>query len=781
MIKLQKKLPQLIIAAVILPGLIISSLGIVLVSQQKNTRLERVRTEYTKRLTQIRNTIENDSLQLAERVFRQLQESAVDYNRGEAILKEIKKIVQNNPVVKYPFLINSENNYLFPLPGKTRTATETSTNADAGNAILNKKSKALYLKGYLHEYRERNLIEAIKTYRKGLKKSTREKVKRIFYNAIGRSYVKLNRYPQAIDNYFKIIRLNREQEAVFSEKEPSLYFTALRQTAVSYNGMDEAEKAIQYYLLLYEKIQGYEAGNKNGTFAFYKNEALDYLNNHIPIGRGGKQNRRFRCPEIREQLEKVSTLDISLEWMYFDTTQEEQRRKDFKDEEAFKFLRLRELYEATDEKTRFYKQLKKNSNWEMESTQPAHIAIRQLKIPGTRHKATIAFKRVMKATAPEPLYFGFILSPRYIKAKRIPQLGARELDDSRLYLEVTATGKNGLMSVPFRTLWPGNRLVLDTAKPDYFQTVVRGEIRLYYLLLAALIITLVMSTLLFYKYLSRENELVKMKAEFVDNASHTLKTPLTRIALLAENVQQGWVTDENKKKEYFETIISETAGMTQMIDNMLNYSRIEADKQQYEPRKNHLQELTETMIDQYTGYLKETGIQLKVEIDQQLPAIKVDPKAIQTIFVNLLQNAIKYSPKEKVIAIRVFKEAKSGVLEIEDKGMGIPKKEISHIFKKFSRVTDHRIKAIEGSGLGLYLVRHAVDAHNGQIRVESAVAKGTKITVSFPIEQKKQKKTTDSRDEKKIKKNTDNTDNTDNTEDRETVERKKTVSRHTKK
>ena len=237
--------------------------------------------------------------------------------------------------------------------------------------------------------------------------------------------------------------------------------------------------------------------------------------------------------------------------------------------------------------------------------------------------------------------------------------------------------------------------------------------------------------ILFYKYLSREAELVRLKSKFVDSASHTLKTPLTRISLLAENVKQGWVTGESRKEEFFNTIISETARMNEMIDNMLNFSRIEAGKQQYAPEKIYLQEITASIIDRYSAYFKE--LSLETEIDDHLPALYLDPQAIKLIIGNLLQNAIKYSPHEKHIKIRVYREKEFAVFEIEDKGIGIPKQEIPHIFKKFTRVSDNRVKTIEGSGLGLFLVRHALDAHNGQIKVKSTAGKGTTFTIYFPF------------------------------------------------
>jgi len=117
-----------------------------------------------------------------------------------------------------------------------------------------------------------------------------------------------------------------------------------------------------------------------------------------------------------------------------------------------------------------------------------------------------------------------------------------------------------------------------------------------------------------------------------------------------------------------------------------------------------------------------------------VPALLLDPGAVKLIVANLVQNALKYSLKEKIVRVRVYLDStgKEAVFEIEDRGIGIPQKEIPHIFKKFTRVPGGTVRSIEGSGLGLFLVRHAVDAHNGRIDVTSTPGKGTTFRVYFP-------------------------------------------------
>jgi signal transduction histidine kinase len=236
-----------------------------------------------------------------------------------------------------------------------------------------------------------------------------------------------------------------------------------------------------------------------------------------------------------------------------------------------------------------------------------------------------------------------------------------------------------------------------------------------------------------YKYITREAELVRLKADFVDSVSHTLKTPLTRMALMAENVQQGWVTEENQKQFFFQTIIHETTLMTDMIDNMLDFSKIEAGKKQYHFQRSSLTEIVEAVKGRYADYLKKTGFDLQVQIEKNVPMFELDREAIQLIIANLIQNALKYSTEEKYIGIRVYREKDHAVIEVEDRGMGIPEKDLPNIFKKFHRVPGSAVKAREGSGLGLFIARHAAASHNGEIQVKSRIGKGSTFKVILPL------------------------------------------------
>jgi signal transduction histidine kinase len=333
----------------------------------------------------------------------------------------------------------------------------------------------------------------------------------------------------------------------------------------------------------------------------------------------------------------------------------------------------------------------------------------------------------------------------------IPGLVKESLDDTSLQLTLKeaggeyfgqyAGGKNNpykyqLFSVPFRRISTGKVLVLLSNRGDYVESVVEKDIRLLYGLMTALLAALALGLFILYKYITREAELVRLKTDFVDSVSHTLKTPLTRMTLLAENVQRGWVTEENQKTAFLQTIVRETTLMNEMIDNMLDFSRIEAGKKQYYFQVSSLPDIVQSVVERYAVYLEKNGFELNVEILDELPPFELDREAVALIIANLLQNAVKYTDreKEKYIAVRVCREKESALIEVQDRGMGIADKDLPDIFKKFYRVPGSEVKAREGSGLGLFIARHAAAAHNGDIRVKSQIGKGSTFTVRIPIE-----------------------------------------------
>lgn len=238
----------------------------------------------------------------------------------------------------------------------------------------------------------------------------------------------------------------------------------------------------------------------------------------------------------------------------------------------------------------------------------------------------------------------------------------------------------------------------------------------------------------------RELRLAQMKSAFVSNVSHELKTPLSLISLFAEILELGRVKDENKKREYYRIIRNETRRLNKLIENILDFSKIEAGRKDYHFAENDIGELIENVIFDYQFQINNSGFELKTNIGRNLPAVFIDRDAIAQAVINLLDNAIKYSAEIKKISISTKTHKSNVLIEIADCGIGISKREQKKIFEKFYRVGNDLLHNVKGSGLGLALVKHIIEAHKGKITVKSELGKGSCFTISIPIPKTKRQK-----------------------------------------
>jgi signal transduction histidine kinase len=262
---------------------------------------------------------------------------------------------------------------------------------------------------------------------------------------------------------------------------------------------------------------------------------------------------------------------------------------------------------------------------------------------------------------------------------------------------------------------------------------VRGLVKNSLLILGVFSLLLVGGLVLAYRSVSKEVALARLKSDFVSNVSHELRTPLALIRLYAETLELGRIKAQDKVEEYYRIIRTESERLTALINNILDFSRIEAGRKEYEFRTTDLAELVSNTLDTYRGQIDEQGFKFEQSIDPNIPPVRVDREAIARSLVNLVNNALKYSDSEKFIGVRLYRTDSVLKLEVADHGIGIARSEQSKIFEKFYRAGDPLVHNTKGSGLGLSLVRHIAHAHGGEVEVESAPGNGSTFTLSLPL------------------------------------------------
>jgi signal transduction histidine kinase len=308
-----------------------------------------------------------------------------------------------------------------------------------------------------------------------------------------------------------------------------------------------------------------------------------------------------------------------------------------------------------------------------------------------------------------------------------------EKDPSLLVTSTYWDGGAPEVERPFASVFPGLILgikVRGTTIADISNHIVRTS----FLIFGALSLLMGAGMYLTYRNVARELALAKLKSDFVSNVSHELRTPLALIRLYAETLELGRLSNPGKCQEYYEIIRKESERLTSLINNILDFSRIESGKKEYSFRETDVADLVRSTLESYRFEIEQNGFQFEQKIDDNLPQVWVDREAIARSLLNLVNNAVKYSATEKYLAVNLYHHNGGVNLEVVDHGIGIPSKEQTKIFEKFYRACDPLVHNTKGSGLGLSLVRHIVQAHGGEVAVQSEPGQGSTFIITLPVE-----------------------------------------------
>jgi two-component system phosphate regulon sensor histidine kinase PhoR len=245
---------------------------------------------------------------------------------------------------------------------------------------------------------------------------------------------------------------------------------------------------------------------------------------------------------------------------------------------------------------------------------------------------------------------------------------------------------------------------------------------------------IVFGLVVLYMAMVRERRLSRLKSEFIANTSHELKTPLALIRMFAELLSMGRVRDEAKARRYHEIILRETERLTALIDNVLDFAKIERGKSAYEFKLMSLGDVVQPAIEVYRYRTTEAGVDLLFSVREDTPMARIDGDAITLALINLMDNAVKYAKGTDVIGVEIHGDRNNVYLEVYDRGCGIPPHHQKRIFERFYRfqAVGLETRGQRGSGIGLNLVKHIARAHGGSVQVTSTPGVETRFTISIP-------------------------------------------------
>ena len=232
---------------------------------------------------------------------------------------------------------------------------------------------------------------------------------------------------------------------------------------------------------------------------------------------------------------------------------------------------------------------------------------------------------------------------------------------------------------------------------------------------------------------TEETKLENARREFVANVSHELRTPLTNVKSYAETLYENEDIDRKTEESFLGVILSETDRMTHIVSDLLTLSRLDYDKAALHLSRVDLSELMEKVIRAMELSAREHGHTLTLEISSRPEKISCDPERIEQVLVNIVSNAIKYTPDGGRIEARVYSEDGCACVSVADNGIGIPQESLGRIFERFYRVDKARSRAAGGSGLGLSIAKEIVDLHHGELTISSREGRGTTVFVRLPM------------------------------------------------
>ena len=304
-----------------------------------------------------------------------------------------------------------------------------------------------------------------------------------------------------------------------------------------------------------------------------------------------------------------------------------------------------------------------------------------------------------------------------------------EIQDSAGRLLHGARLPEGLASRP--VIAPGTDWSIRTAPADpaALNAGVARRQRIYMGLVALTAALVLFGGYFTLRAMRRELEVLRLKHEFVAAVSHEFRSPLTSIRQLSELLLRDRVPREERRREYYGLINRESVRLSRMVENLLDFARMEDGRKQYRFENLDASEWLRALASELEGQISQRGYVLESRIPEALPVLRADREALSCAVVNLLDNAVKYSPHSKTVWLEAEWDNGGVLVRVRDRGWGIDPQDLPHIFDKFYRGRGDVAAETRGAGLGLSLVRHIVEAHAGRVEVDSRPGEGSVFTL----------------------------------------------------
>ncbi len=684
----QKKLIIIFLLTIVLPSAVLSIFGIMAIRNEKYRRDQQNLNEQQQIVTLLKRQF-SSQFKNVETILQNTAQLQAFHDRDYRLIQQhLNAALIGNTVVDQVFILFEDGVSFFPLLQSSPDVL------DQSDPILNESQEVLLTQAWKAEFTDNHYETAISLYQELVDQTAEYDTKLMMLNHLARVQKKSGKIAEAIQTYERIIG---ERFSSLTSNRLPIPLTANIQIIDCERISGRKSQALEKALSLYNSILG-------GEWCLTQNQYLMYA----------------------EMTEQVIQELLS------------ERPVDENNQEQYDIYRnLREIYQKRVEQWKIRKLIETEivpilktmtSRSESETfhfsreVQGEDILITAVPLAGL-----ICVKwnndRLIHGWL-EPIVDNLLLGGQF-KINMMDLSGEALLgDESSIDDAHSVTGEFDDYFPPWK---------IEVIRTSSTQSGIHLYESYYFWSILILLIILVFGALLIIRTLVHEREVMAVKSEFVSSVSHELKTPLTSIKALTERLLEGKVKSKEKMHHYFTVIDQDANRLTRLVKNILDFSKMEAGKKEYHFKSTDITSWLNETIDDFSKDHIHDHIEINTHFDPDIPTVAIDRDALSQCVYNLLDNAIKFSPKLKTVDVHLNKTSGFIRIGVKDQGVGIPKEDLNRVFEKFYQGRSSVRDSIKGTGLGLALVKHTLEAHGGRVELKSSPGNGSTFTLNLPI------------------------------------------------
>jgi signal transduction histidine kinase/tetratricopeptide (TPR) repeat protein len=701
-VRRQKKLILVFLLTIFIPSVTLSILGIIALRNER-FRLEKqfrekqsdIVTLFKSKVTWKISEIENDLHDL-------VQTPSFINNNYPGIIALVEDYLKINKLSEIFFVAYDGTEPLFP-PFLSKETGYTSDQPPGFTGLEKKKSD----QAENYEFVQNNYTAAISLLKDLLKVTEENNLRVELLNRIARNYMKQNNFEAAIISYSEIIQNFPESRTSSGTLLP---VTVRLQLGECYLRSGKKDEALKETLRAFKEVlRNYHKLSEN-QFSAYTSLV------------------RQKFSEIRNKNPEIISSDTSfindyenLNLIYLKKINEWRVISNLKNECIPNIYReLMQNRKYSENRSRYSKKIGQEEFLILSSLIPDQAKIEPKGISGIMINNT---------------FLEDSLLPEIIMSSGLKEDADFSLSDisGRIIAGDTALyNKSGNITSYFDSNFPPWRIEVkgEITRPLLFKGFYKS---FYFWTILTMMFILAFGIVILGRTIAHEKEVLKLKSDFVSSVSHEFKTPITSIKALTERLLEGSVNDPVRMKEYYSVISRETENLSHLVGNFLDFSKMEEGKKQYTIEETDFKTWLKQTVSDFFGKTPLRKFKFHTDISETSASVKIDKNAMKLVVNNLLDNAVKFSSEDSEIKVTIEKKGEEILLKIKDDGIGITKNEQLRIFEKFYRGKEASHFSPTGTGLGLTIVKQIVQAHGGEIQVESEPGKGSTFSVILPI------------------------------------------------